>query len=68
MPEVEQRLMTRAEVAQLLRIPEMTLKAWRERGIDGPRSFKVGKAVRYRREEVDRWLAQQEASAPRGAA
>jgi len=68
MPEVERRLMTRAEVAQLLRIPEQTLRNWRARGIDGPRGFKVGKAVRYRREEVDRWVAQQEASEPRGAA
>jgi len=68
MPEVEQRLMTRAEVAQLLQIPEKTLRNWRARGIDGPRGFKVGKAVRYRREEVERWLAQQEACEPRGAA
>lgn len=68
MAEIERRLMTRAEVAQLLGISENTLRQWRYRGIDGPRSFRAGGAVRYRREEVLRWLAEQEAAGTGGTA
>ncbi len=68
MADPQRRLMTRAEVAELLGIPENTLRNWRYRGIEGPRSFRVGKTVRYRREEVERWLAAQEANEPQGAA
>lgn len=60
MDKLQQRLLTRAEVAQLLSVEEKTLANWRSRSY-GPRGFRVGKGVRYRREEVDRWLAEQEA-------
>ncbi|MEX5636984.1 helix-turn-helix domain-containing protein [Parafrankia sp. FMc2] len=36
-----------------------TIRNWRTRGY-GPRGFKVGNTVLYRRTEVDRWLAEQE--------
>jgi excisionase family DNA binding protein len=36
--------------------PLRTVYAWRQRGI-GPPSYKVGNSVRYRRSEVDQWLA-----------
>jgi len=65
--KLQQRLLTRAEVAQLLGVEEKTLRNWRWRSY-GPPSFRVGKGVRYRAQEVDRWVAQQEASEPRGAA
>jgi predicted DNA-binding transcriptional regulator AlpA len=61
MQEVQRRLLTRAEVAQLLGVEEKTLANWRTRGF-GPQGFRVGKAVRYRDEEVGRWLAAQEAA------
>lgn len=61
MPGIQRRLMTRAEVAQELGVEEKTLRNWRSRGY-GPPGFRVGKAVRYRRDEVDRWLAEQEAA------
>lgn len=61
MAEIERRLMTRAEVAHLLGVEEKTLANWRSRSY-GPRGFRVGKAVRYRADEVDRWLAAQEAN------
>ena len=67
MAELQRRLMTRAEVAELLGLPEKTLRNWSSQGL-GPHSFHVGKTVRYRAQEVDRWLAAQEAAAPRGAA
>jgi len=65
--KLQQRLLTRAEVAQLLGVEEKTLANWRSRSY-GPLSFRVGKGVRYRAQEVDRWLAEQEAGGRRGAA
>ena len=35
-----------------------TLKKWRVNG-DGPRYAKIGKAVRYRVEDLNEWLAKQ---------
>jgi excisionase family DNA binding protein len=58
--------LTPAQVAELLQVPELTLQAWRYHGT-GPKYAKVGKHVRYRRAEVDRWLAQQEQKASAGA-
>lgn len=55
-------LMTVDEVAALLRVGRKTLLNWRPLGI-GPCGFRVGGAVRYRRVEVDRWLAEQERQA-----
>lgn len=43
------------EVSAYLGIPENTLTQWRHRGI-GPRSFPVGRHVRYRWADVERWL------------
>lgn len=54
-------LMTIDELSAALRLSRKTLLNWRPQGI-GPRGFKVGKAVRYRRTEVARWLAEQEAA------
>ena len=51
------RLMTLKEVATFLGIPGPTLYAWRRRG-EGPTSMKVGRHLPYRREDVDRWLAE----------
>ncbi len=58
-------ILTTAEVAAITRIAPGTLRAWRhyQRG-EGPRSFTLGGSVRYRRSDVDAWLAAQyEASA-----
>lgn len=55
-------LMTVDEVAAELRVSRKTLLNWRPLAI-GPRGFRVGKGVRYRRSEVARWLAEQESSA-----
>ena len=58
MPE----LLTLAEVAAELRVPVETLRKWRAQGT-GPRAAKIGRHLRYRRVEVDRWLAQREQEA-----
>ena len=52
-------MLTLAEVAAELRVPAETLRKWRAQGT-GPRAAKVGKHLRYRRSEVDRWLAERE--------
>jgi len=56
------RLLTVEQVADILGCSPWTLYAWRSRG-EGPRSLKVGSRVRYRPEELSRWIeAQQEAT------
>jgi excisionase family DNA binding protein len=51
-------LHTLAEVAELLRVPPATLRYWRHLG-SGPRSFRVGRHVRYYRTDVEDWLRTQ---------
>ena len=53
------------EVANLLGIPCATLRWYRASGI-GPKSFKVGRRVRYWRNDCLDWLAVQEANTARG--
>jgi excisionase family DNA binding protein len=49
------RLMTMAEVSDLLGIPVSTLYGWRHRG-EGPAGYRIGLHVRYRREAVEAWI------------
>lgn len=51
-------LFTMAELARLLRLPDGTLRYWRNLHI-GPPSFKVGRHVRYARTDVEQWLRNQ---------
>ncbi|MFS3127483.1 helix-turn-helix domain-containing protein [Nocardioides sp. Bht2] len=53
--------MTTAEVSELIRTPAETVRYWRHIG-KGPRSFKVGRRVLYRRSDVDSWLEAQYAA------
>src|SRR3954468_6051901 len=48
-------LLTIAEAALLLRAPVATLRYWRHLGT-GPRSFRVGRRVLYRRDDLDAWV------------
>ena len=54
-----QKLLTEAEVADLLGVKPATVESWRIRGI-GPRLpwIKVGRAVRYRLADVERVVAE----------
>ena len=54
---VEERLMTIADLSAMLGIPIDTLYGWRHRG-QGPRGYRVGRHVRYRRGNVEAWLAE----------
>jgi hypothetical protein len=46
------------EACRFLRVPEGTLRYWRHLGA-GPRSFKVGRHVRYWRADLILWLTEQ---------
>jgi hypothetical protein len=46
------------EACVFLRVPEGTLRYWRHLGA-GPRSFKVGRHVRYWRADLVLWLTEQ---------
>ena len=46
------------EVADVVRVPVATLRYWRHLGT-GPRSFRIGRSVRYWRTEVFAWLDHQ---------
>jgi predicted DNA-binding transcriptional regulator AlpA len=53
------------EAAELLGIPEATLR-WYRSTATGPKSFKVGRRVRYWRSDCMEWLAAQETATQRG--
>jgi excisionase family DNA binding protein len=44
------------EVAAFLGVPLRTIYRWRSRR-EGPRGYRVGRHVRYRFDDVERWLA-----------
>jgi len=50
-------LLSIEELAAYLQVPVATVRTWRVRG-GGPPGYRVGKHVRYRREDVDTWLEQ----------
>ena len=56
-------LLTTAEVASITRAPVASVRYWRFSGT-GPRSFRLGRRVVYRRTEVEAWLAEQEQRDP----
>jgi excisionase family DNA binding protein len=54
-----QQLLTPSELAEYLRVPLRTLYQWRyERR--GPRAIRVGRHLRYRWRDVERWLEERE--------
>ena len=48
-------LLTITEAAELLRAPVATLRYWRHLGT-GPRSFRLGRRVLYRRDDLHAWI------------
>ncbi|WFE45012.1 helix-turn-helix domain-containing protein [Verrucosispora sp. WMMD1129] len=51
-------LATPEEIAAYLQKPVRTLERWRQHGI-GPRYSRVGRGVRYRWSDVEKWLDEQ---------
>jgi excisionase family DNA binding protein len=46
------------DVAEFLAVPVQTLYEWRTKGY-GPKGIRVGRYVRYRREDVFAWVESQ---------
>ena len=51
----EPELLTISEAAELVRAPVATLRYWRHLG-RGPRSFRLGRRVLYRRDDLRAWI------------
>jgi len=56
------KILLMPEVAVVVRAPTDTLRYWRSIG-SGPPSFKLGRRVVYREEDVYSWIAEQAAKA-----
>jgi DNA-binding transcriptional MerR regulator len=56
----DHELLTITEAADLTRAPLATLRYWRHLGT-GPRSFRLGRRVVYRRTDLLEWIAAQQA-------
>ncbi len=53
----EKRTLTDVEVAARLGVSRFTVRSWRLKGV-GPRFLKMGRAVRYRPQDVDEYERQ----------
>ena len=53
----EKRSLTDVEVAERLGVSRFTVRSWRLKGV-GPRFLKMGRAVRYRSQDVDEYERQ----------
>lgn len=58
-------LITSREAARILRVSMTTIKRWRREGI-GPRHTKIAGAIRYRREDIDSYVAENLRSSTQG--
>lgn len=62
--ETVEEILTSSEVAKWIRVSESTLCRWRQRGM-GPRvTWMTPTCPRYRRLDVEQWLARALSSAP----
>lgn len=52
------------QVSEMTKVPEATLRYYRHLGDRGPKSFKVGRRVMYRRADVEAWLEELYAAEP----
>jgi excisionase family DNA binding protein len=52
---IDKLLLRPDEVARLLDVPLRTIYRWRSQH-NGPRGYRVGRHVRYRVDDIERWL------------
>ncbi|WP_411267437.1 helix-turn-helix domain-containing protein [Actinoplanes sp. KI2] len=57
----DDEILTIEDVAEILKVPVGTVRKWRSARI-GPKGFRVGKYVRFRRSSVDLFIEQREAA------
>lgn len=57
------QLLTTRDVATYLGVPVSTIYQWRTRGA-GPPAARVGRHLRWRRGDVDQWIADQVTTRP----
>lgn len=65
MSTAAQHFMSPEDLAEYLGVPVASVYGWRYKGV-GPRALKIGRHVRYRADDVERWLEAQ-ADQPRSA-
>lgn len=65
LPKDMQQWFTTTEAARYLRLTEGTLRTFRSTG-KGPRYYKVGRAVRYHRAQLDSFITDTEQPVPIG--
>lgn len=57
--QLESDILTIGQAADYLTIPKATLYTWRTRRVGfGPRAVKLGGCLRYRRSDLDAWVAE----------
>ncbi|MDP9093688.1 MAG: helix-turn-helix domain-containing protein [Actinomycetota bacterium] len=61
----DHELLTITEAAAVTRAPLATLRYWRHLGT-GPRSFRLGRRVVYRRSDLQDWITAQQNSSSAG--
>ncbi|MGP5258650.1 helix-turn-helix transcriptional regulator [Brachybacterium paraconglomeratum] len=61
------RPLTEKEVSAMTGLAPGTLRYWRHTG-EGPRSYRLGRSVRYDVQDVRDWIAEQKAATSRGGA
>ena len=61
-----ERLLTITEAAAIVRAPVATLRYWRHLGT-GPRSFRLGRRVLYRHDELLAWINTHHDNGPHAA-
>ncbi len=59
----DRRLLSLQELAGYLGVPVTTCYQWRHKGA-GPRGIRVGRYIRYRPDDVEKWLDRQTDSRP----
>jgi len=61
------RLLTVAELAELLGVPVKTVYRWRHQG-EGPQPMRVGRFLRFDPADVSRWLETRKVASARNGA
>jgi predicted DNA-binding transcriptional regulator AlpA len=64
---MENEILLIEETSELTRLPQATLRFYRHRRHGGPKSFKLGNRVAYKRSDVEQWIESQYAETGRSA-